>query len=547
MELLNRPIAVFTIAMAFCGCRTAAVAPVAGFADAKSTEVQANDAQDSDLQGLEALAADGDAQAPQDSGPDSDWAARIAACHAQFGYEDVYVYDFAGPQAQTPTLAAYLAAVFTAGCRDLVPPALYTEGIAPCVADKMHEDFVYDEGLSAKAALVTAGKLQYYPAQAANCIKSLMPSGTPELAAACTEVFAGLPGGAPCTNDAECHYPKCDVDDSGCGSCAAVYGANQPTNLPNGATCLSDGQCGSGYCPGLQLADMTPGLCAALPSFGQACVTFQPPCGNHCPPLAYLCAPGGVCDGQVCVAANSVVTGGACMTAAACSAGLVCRFNSVGQGHCYKHGSGISGEPCVTSDDCVPGTFCPDCKNPQGLQSSLHCPQGDQSTCTTRGGQGVACDEQMNGGDCQQGLICSGADWSDEPFDPTATTLCQPLADGLGEPCVHGDQCQLFHASCRGGLCTPEPRMCDRPLVNTANPQGYCDLGFAVDPVSGLCMANPVGGVCHNYANYCGPGLLCLKDQCALPGPVGAFCYGEQDCQVGLQCFKNACAKSMCP
>ena len=231
--------------------------------------------------------------------------------------------------------------------------------------------------------------------------------------------------------------------------------------------------------------------------------------------------------------------GSACLNAEACKPGLVCRFDTNGNGHCDVHGSGAPGDPCVDGNDCGAGTFCPNCKTDAVHPvASIHCEPNKTAACTEPGGVGTAC--EGDGSDCEDGLTC--AFWYDEAPSSKLNRQCLPIAK-LGEACQRDDQCPALDASCQGGVCTPHAAWCDPPMQSNWVPEGWCALGFSVDKDLGLCVPTPLGSGCQSH---CGPGLLCLKSQCVLPGEVGQFCYGAKFCKVGLQCRDFTCAPSMC-
>lgn len=155
-----------------------------------------------------------------------------------------------------------------------------------------------------------------------------------------------------------------------------------------------------------------------------------------------------------------------------------------------------AGDACVASGECASGLYC--------NKTGGACP----GTCTAYSAAGEPCD--VNGLLCGQNLVCR-------------SNMCIPLAS-VGSSCATA-------ADCPSEICIGVD-------------SGYC-ANLWCDPATNTCAAGVGAG------QACGPtdagaNVVCanefscvsleLAGTCAAPGPVGAACTFDSDCQTGLHC-----------
>lgn len=212
-----------------------------------------------------------------------------------------------------------------------------------------------------------------------------------------------------------------------------------------------------------------------------------------------------------------------------------------------------AGEPCAKPSDCVDGHTC-------RLDAD-----GCTRSCVPRVGAGHACEVD---GDCQEGLLClkDGG-------------VCSALLD-LGEDCARDDECRLglcfgvdgaqprctlaldagqrcdAASQCRGALTCNHAL--DPPVCvgrgGAGEPCAWhsdCGVGFfCTGEDQPTCQRERGDGTLCIAGNYCSEGLYCIHEpdqfvgrcRTAAAGP-GEACVSDFDCQGDLICMREQCVE----
>jgi hypothetical protein len=301
----------------------------------------------------------------------------------------------------------------------------------------------------AYTAGVLAGRLQYLPAQAADCINGFAhltcTSQTPQ---ACAAVFAGLVAAeGACLLDAECHLGTfCHQTSQTCPHrCIAWQPPGQTCNWwdracdPDQASCVNvDGA----------------NVCVARKDEGASC-QYWSECRIDLACIDQRCVVRYAAAGQQCATTQGYPT---------CEEGYFCRLPlgaETGPGVCERKAA--LGGVCSGYGTCLPGLRC----------SSNYA----TGTCITLGGEGDVC---SNYNDCRQELHCD-----------VASSRCLALP-ALGESCRGTYRCRPA-AFCDFQTYTCQAhRALDEPCsYDAACASGACAYGALPDGGNGYrCVAS---------------------------------------------------------
>jgi hypothetical protein len=199
----------------------------------------------------------------------------------------------------------------------------------------------------------------------------------------------------------------------------------------------------------------------------------------------------------------------------------------------------------VTAQECAPGLRCV-ADDPDADECALAGTCEEIETFE----HGEAC--ELTGRCEDRKDICGVATSGDDEGE----LICQrPLEEG--DACPIEDFGALGTGLCeRGTACAPDGDeiVCSAPLAEgdacsytafDVSGAGLCDSGTFCDPASGVCARFPFpegaerGDECEASTD-CQPGLVCIDDECARPLPNGSECDDDEQCAAS--CHEGVCA-----
>jgi len=223
-----------------------------------------------------------------------------------------------------------------------------------------------------------------------------------------------------------------------------------------------------------------------------------------------------------CATPGTRATGEACLFNAQC-ASRSCDTRSSGCNQCDSLGE-LGADCSMPSQGCKPGLFCDRTSN----QCVAHIERVEGAPCTATTG-------------CNYGLYCANLTCTKYPAHGMD---CRTAPE-----CLDGDYCAADNT------CTTPPGV-GQPCATAVSGRMYCSsdayCSFA-DATHAVCVALPKAGqACGRQLNeqmaltnqvcaegsFCGPTSTCMP-----PGPPGATCEDDGQCQPELYC---ACTDSSC-
>jgi hypothetical protein len=358
-----------------------------------------------------------------------------------------------------------------------------------------------------------------------NCVGSGDPCVAPEL---CSEALDTC---VECLVNADCDDTNvCTDDDCSLGSC--VYTDNA-SSCDDGLYCNGTDTCAGGGCSA---------------HAGNPCVA--PDVCDEATDTCVACLTGADCDdGEVCT--SDTCAGGVCLyvpNLLPCDDGLFCNgADTCDLGTCSVH----AGDPCVAPDSCDEAAdACVECSN--------HADCDDTEVCTKDRCVAGSCVYTNQGGACDDGLFCNGADsclggaCSGHAGDPCGGQICDELGDVcvdcfVDPDCDDGDVCT--DDACVGGTCewTVNTAPCDDGLFCNGTDEcaaGSCSV-HAGDPCAAPDICSEADDACVECltAADCNDSEICTTDACAggtclnVPNALacddGLFCNGADICSLG--------------
>jgi hypothetical protein len=192
---------------------------------------------------------------------------------------------------------------------------------------------------------------------------------------------------------------------------------------------------------------------------------------------------------------------------------LACRIlldNSVPRSQCEVAGSGLSGDPCVSRDDCAPGYACADDNGT--AQCRRYCCGGDD-VCPA----GTYCDERVVREEaaaavtltvpvCMPAITCR----FDDPYPCTAEQTCS---------CPTGRVCGVVRADGTTACVVPGTGLEGDPCPCSANAPCPCAAGHVCSAVLGMCVKTCSLSNAADSAEQCSLGVC--QSSVSLPADVG--------------------------
>lgn len=264
--------------------------------------------------------------------------------------------------------------------------------------------------------------------------------------------------GARCSTDTDCSSLSCRAGTDGFFYCAVRCALDQGECLPHEVCASMGGDCGS-----------------CLPSGA-----VQGPRG-----IGEICQIGANCRSGMCIEDQGArYCSHACAGSEGCPSGFHCR-----EGRCIRGYLGSGGDPCVVSEDCLPGYACytslsaPYCTRQGCEDPGVTCPAGMECTPV---GSGSVCTMAISpvGEACGSAMGCFTAGCITFQGDAFCSLPC-----GRHDPCPTGTYCSYSDS----GILACAPNTLPPRTILTPVPKKGCQAsGDAPTPLWPLLLLLPM-------------------------------------------------------